>query len=214
MGLNNFILTCEKDNEELRKDLEYYKNQNARLKKQNQELKSQLKGTTHCYDEEEHKKLSEQLELLISKLDEYDLIVDERNQLKKQLKNMTDNYCNASKLKHERASKIVEMNNQQKKLKEQLENSIKVNMADHKYASECEDKVVTLEAHQKEFIKYLEDEIEQNTPNARWKHYNEDGFNDYDVENPSCIEVQPTHKVLNEILQKYKEIIGVEDEKK
>lgn len=152
MGLNNFILTCEKDNEELRKDLEYYKNQNARLKKQNQELKSQLKGTTHCFDEEEHKRL-----------------------------------------------------------KEQLENSIKVNMADHKYASECEDKVVVLEAHQKEFIKYLEDEIEQNTPNARWKHYNEDGFNDYDVENPSCIKVQPTHKVLNEILQKYEEIINGDD---
>ena len=49
------------------------------------ELKSQLKGTTHCFDEEEHKRLSEQLELLTSKLDEYDLITDERNQLKKQL---------------------------------------------------------------------------------------------------------------------------------
>lgn len=65
---------------------------------------------------------------------------------------------------------------------------------------------------QKKFIKYLEDEIEQNTPNARWKHYNEDGFNDYDVENPSCIEMQPTNKILKEILQKYKEIIGVSDE--
>jgi hypothetical protein len=64
---------------------------------------------------------------------------------------------------------------------------------------------------QKEFIKYLEDEIEQNTPSLRWKHYNEDGFNDYDVENPSSIEVQPTYKVLNEILQKYKELIGVLD---
>lgn len=65
---------------------------------------------------------------------------------------------------------------------------------------------------QKEFIKYLEDEIKQNTPYARWKHYNEDGFNDYDVENPSCIEVQPTDKVLKEVLQKYKSIIGVLDE--
>lgn len=35
--------------------------------------------------QQENKKLSEQLELLTSKLDEYDLIVDERNQLKKQL---------------------------------------------------------------------------------------------------------------------------------
>ena len=32
------------------------------LIKENQELKSQLKGTTHCYDEEEHRKLKKQLE--------------------------------------------------------------------------------------------------------------------------------------------------------
>lgn len=29
------------------------------FKKENQELKSQLKGTTHCFDEEEHRKLQE-----------------------------------------------------------------------------------------------------------------------------------------------------------
>ena len=67
---------------------------------------------------------------------------------------------------------------------------------------------------QKEFIKHLEDEIKQNTPSLRWKHYNEDGFNDYDVENPSCIEVRPNDKIFKEILKKYKEIIGVLDEKK
>lgn len=42
MGLNNFILTCEKDNEKLRKDINYYKNMTSRLKKENQELKKQL----------------------------------------------------------------------------------------------------------------------------------------------------------------------------
>lgn len=31
----------------------------AELNKENQELKSQLKGTTHCFDEEEHRKLQE-----------------------------------------------------------------------------------------------------------------------------------------------------------
>ena len=67
-------------------------------------------------------------------------------------------------------------------------------------------------AQQKEFIKYLEDEIEQKTPNVKWKHYNEDGFNDYDVENPSCIEMRPTNKILKEILQKYKEIIGASND--
>lgn len=67
---------------------------------------------------------------------------------------------------------------------------------------------------QKEFIKFLEDEIEQNTPNLRWKHYNEDGFNDYDVENPTYIETQPTHKVLKEVLQKYKSVVGASDDNK
>lgn len=33
--------------------------ENMLLKKENQELKSQLKGTTHCFDEEEHRKLQE-----------------------------------------------------------------------------------------------------------------------------------------------------------
>ena len=35
---------------------------NAELKKENKELKSQLAGTTFCYDEEEHRKLKKQLE--------------------------------------------------------------------------------------------------------------------------------------------------------
>lgn len=81
------------------------------------------------------------------------------------------------------------------------------------HREEAQDREVILLNQQKEFIKYLEDEIEQNTPNVRWKHYNEDGFNDYDVENPSCIEMRPTDKIFKEILQKYKSIIGVSDEK-
>lgn len=42
MGLNDFILNCERDNKELRKDIEYYKNKNQRLQQENQELKKQL----------------------------------------------------------------------------------------------------------------------------------------------------------------------------
>lgn len=49
MGLNNFILTCEKDNEELRKDINYYKNMTSGLKKENQELKKQLEENTDYY---------------------------------------------------------------------------------------------------------------------------------------------------------------------
>lgn len=70
-----------------------------------------------------------------------------------------------------------------------------------------------IDKHQK-FIKYLEDEIKQNTPNLRWKHYDEDGFNDYDIENSTYIEIKPTNMILEEILRKYKSIIrGNKDEK-
>lgn len=34
------------------------------LLKENQELKSQLKGTTHCFDEEEHRKLKDEIKKL------------------------------------------------------------------------------------------------------------------------------------------------------
>jgi len=127
-----------------------------------------------------------------------EMIEEENQELKKQYENAVADYETTM------AEKV--------ELERQLENNSKINIADHKYASECEDKVIVLKTQQKKFIKYLEDEIKQNIPNARWKHYNEDGFNDYDVENPNFIEVQPTDKVLKQILQKYKEIIGDDKE--
>lgn len=39
MGLNDFILNCERDNKELRKDIEYYKNKNQRLQQENRKYK-------------------------------------------------------------------------------------------------------------------------------------------------------------------------------
>ena len=107
---------------------------------------------------------------------------------------------------------IVDYIKENQELKKQLEERTKMYLNACKYAQGMENEVITLNTQQKEFIKYLEDEIEQNTPNLKWKHYNEDGFNDYDVENPSCIEVQPTDKVYKEILQKFKEIIGDDKE--
>ena len=89
------------------------------------ELKSQLKGTTHCFDEKEHERLSEQLELLASKLDEYDLIVDERNQLKKQLKEKNIEYFRLSKENNEYAIKLHEYKTQQKEFIKYLEDEIK-----------------------------------------------------------------------------------------
>lgn len=76
MGLTNFILTCEKDNEELKRDINYYKNKASRLEKENQELKKQL---------EEYRKTNEHL------LDKKQFLKQENQLLKKRLENC---YCN------------------------------------------------------------------------------------------------------------------------
>lgn len=39
MGLNDFILNCEKENEQFKKNIEYYKNKNKRLEEENKQLK-------------------------------------------------------------------------------------------------------------------------------------------------------------------------------
>ena len=44
------------------------------FKKENQELKLQLKGTTHCFDEEEHEKLKKQVEEYQQELEKADSI--------------------------------------------------------------------------------------------------------------------------------------------
>lgn len=97
---------------------------NRLLEKENQELKSQLKGTTHCFDEEEHKRLSEQLELLTSKLDEYDLIVDERNQLKKQLEEAEKCLKDMYHINIENDKELEKAKTQQKEFIKWLENGI------------------------------------------------------------------------------------------
>ena len=113
--------------------------ENMLLKKENQELKSQLKGTTHCFDEEEHEKLKKQLE--------------EYKEEKQEWINLLDMFKN----------------------------------------------------QQKEFIKYLEDEIK--FYKNRDTYIVADILGSYDLNDINL-------KLLEEILQKYKSIIGVSDEKK
>lgn len=140
------------------------------LLKENQELKKKYKNTVE--------KLSEQLELLTSKLDEYDLIVDERNQLKKQLE--------------EYQKDIKDLDNQNKRAFENMQlNQLKV----------C-----NMIKQQKEFIKYLEDKIYSIEPKGTSINYNceYDSEEDYVM----AMQEQSKLNTLKEILQKYKSIIG------
>ena len=120
-------------------------------------------------------------------------LINENQELRDKISDMQESYETDAEAKfydclgkHEN-----ELEKETQELKKQLENNSKINVADHKYASECEDKVIVLETQQKEFIKYLEDEIEE-------------CFRSGD-----CREL----KTFQNILQKYKEIVGVSDEK-
>ena len=63
----------------------------VRLINKNQELKSQLKGTTHCFDEEEHEKLKKQLEELKEEKQEWiNLLAMFKNQQKEFIKWLED----------------------------------------------------------------------------------------------------------------------------
>lgn len=68
---------------------------NAELRKENEELKSQLRGTTHCFDEEEHNKLKEEITNLSKEIDmwnaKYNDMFDENRMLKEALE--TKSYC-------------------------------------------------------------------------------------------------------------------------
>lgn len=95
---------------------------------------------------------------------------------------------------------IVSYNQQllkeKKELKKQLEEKENIACDWKDSYLENADKIEILEIQQKEFIKYLEDEIN------KW-HYNYDSYNyEYEVEEPTAEEL------ANKILQKYKEIIG------
>ena len=91
MSLDNFILECEKDNKELEDTIKVLKNKIQRLTRENEELKSLLRGTTHCFDEEEHNKLKEEITNLSKEIDmwnsKYNDMFDENRMLKKQLEN-------------------------------------------------------------------------------------------------------------------------------
>ena len=132
------------------------------LIKENKELKLQLKGTTHCFDEEEHEKLKKQLHeasLTIQEMAEQDIECpsncEKLRQLKKQLEEKENIDCNWKDRCLENAGKIEILENQQK-----------------------------------EFTNYLEDKI------------------NYYKRNTQCFSMN----LIEEILRKYKSVIGVSDE--
>lgn len=87
-------------------------------------------------------------------------------------------------------------------LKKQVEERTKMYLNAYKYAQGMENEVITLNTQQKEFIKYLEDE--KNRLIKETSHYYIDSFDRQHAVNETI------YDEVDIILQKYKEIIGVD----
>lgn len=98
------------------------------LVQENEELKSQLRGTTHCFDEEEHKKLKEEITNLSKDVDmwnsKYNDMFDENKELKSQLEDKTEDYRRMKDNFDSKVDVLTEIDTQQKKFIKWLENEI------------------------------------------------------------------------------------------
>lgn len=148
-----------------------------------------------------------------------DLLIKENQELKKQLEKRTKMYQNAYDYSQEMEGKAIVLETQQKDLKKQVEDLFSENRNLRKKLENCmtfEDykytlnKKIKLEIQQKEFIKHLEDKIYSIEPKGTDINYN----CEYDSEEDYVMAMQEQSRLntLKEILQKYKEIIGVSDE--
>lgn len=95
----------------------------------------------------------------------------------------------------------IEIQGENQELKKQLEERTKMYQNAYNYSQKMETKVIILETQQKEFIKWLEDEI--HIIKTTFSQIN----GNYGLMNEKL-------EALKEILQKYEEIIGVENENK
>ena len=89
VDLLNIIEFLQDDRRQCLEELSKTHNRSVEIQKENEELKSQLRGTTHCFDEEEHNKLKEEITNLSKDVDmwnaKYNDMFDENRMLKKQL---------------------------------------------------------------------------------------------------------------------------------
>ena len=96
VDLLNIIEFLQDDRRQCLEELSKTHNRSVEIQKENEELKSQLRGTTHCFDEEEHNRLKEEITNLSKDLDmwnaKYNDMFDENRELKKQLEERPKEY--------------------------------------------------------------------------------------------------------------------------
>lgn len=185
VDLLNIIEFLQDDRRQCLEELSKTHNRSVEIQKENQELKSQLAGTTHCFDEEEHEILKKQLHeasLTIQEMVEQDIECPSNCEKLRKLKKQLEEYIKQNmKLKDELFVKRKEY--------QDIYKDVRIEIKEYK-------------TQQKEFIKYLEDEIKE------LQKIKETEL-DYDI----LKDVIPELLVFEDVLQKHKEIIGVSDEK-
>ena len=89
VDLLNIIEFLQDDRRQCLEELSKNHNRSVEIQKENKELKTQLRGTTHFFDEEEHNKLKEEITNLSKDVDmwnaKYNDMFDENRMLKKQV---------------------------------------------------------------------------------------------------------------------------------
>lgn len=185
VDLLNIIEFLQDDRRQCLEELSKTHNRSVEIQKKNQELKSQLAGTTHCFDEEEHNKLKEEIRQLkkhlkvpktynLKTLEDYKSYYEDttREQI---LEDTYIEYCAYVNLAHRYSE-----------LKKQIENCYcnRTDCSGRIKDSKVYDSLVQkVETQQKEFVKYLEDESKE--------VYRDGGLR---------------QNIFRQILQKYKEI--------
>ena len=126
VDLLNIIEFLQDDRRQCLEELSKTHNRSVEIQKENEELKSQLRGTTHCFDEEEHNKLKEEITNLSKDVDmwnaKYNDMFDENRMLKKHLENKYEKIGTLTgELLYEENTKLI---NQQKEFIKYLEDML------------------------------------------------------------------------------------------
>ena len=176
VDLLNIIEFLQDDSRQCLEELSKTHNRSVEIQKECEELKSILRCTTHCFDEEEHNKLKEEITNLSKDVDmwnaKYNDMFDENRMLKKQVE--------------ERPKEYVFIGNAQNKTRDFINQITKDNKE--------------FKTQQKKFINYLEDEKDRLAREC--SNIYEDSLGHTRLVNADKFDE------ADDILQKYKEIIG------
>ena len=187
VDLLNIIEFLQDDRRQCLEELSKTHNRSVEIQKENEELKSQLRGTTHCFDEEEHNKLKEEITNLSKDVDmwnaKYNDMFDENRMLKEALKKQLEE-CQLQNFDLREDIMIQKQAIPNKLIKDKTFYDL--------YDMPTYEDLLT---RQKEFIKYLENEIKRLKEN--------------DIYEPLQRMALATHQ---HNLSKYQEIIGVSNE--